>query len=451
MKKPRILVVESARAYQNVLREIAAQVGAECVFTDQIEAALAIAERDTFDLFIVATYLPDGNGVEFARACRTSPRHAAIPILLVTSNDPAHLAAEVIPMGITETVRRSDLQALRRHFAECASRWAAAADARVLVLTSADRARMPYADVLRSAGLEVVGHTEPAIATGDIAHGDFNLIITEMALTAPATCLGFIRQIRAKTTGTVPILVVVTVDDMAQRLECMRAGANDFFGTPFLAEELVARALTLIAGKRHAEQLRAAVAASPDASTQPFEDTLSGVHSRAFFDHLGPMAFSAAARHGYAIAVLLFDIDALDHINASKGRAFGDRVIAAVGHVVMSACRQEDIVARYAGDQFTVILPYCDLSSALLKCERIRAKITALRSDGLSVTVSVGIAAMAMNGPRELDALIAGANAALQVAKANGRNRVVTEPEAARKAAITARLAEQHEIAMHAA
>ena len=97
--------------------------------------------------------------------------------------------------------------------------------------------------------------------------------------------------------------------------------------------------------------------------------------------------------------------------------------------------------------RFAVILPFCDLSSALLKCERVRAKIAALRTDGLSVTVSVGIAGMAVDAARELDALLTGADTSLQVAKANGRNRVVTEPEAARKAANAARIALQQGIA----
>ncbi len=451
MKKPRILVVESARAYQNVLRELGAQVGAECVFVDQLDSALVRAEQEEFDLFVAATYLPDGEGVELARACRTSPRHSSVPILLITSDDPADLAAKVIPMGVTELVRRADLPTLRRHFAECAARWSAAADARVLVLASATHAAMPYADILRNAGLAVVDLTDPAAALAEIERGGFDLIINEMSLAAPMTCLAFIRQVRGKSIGNdiVPVLVVANLDDMAQRLECMRAGANDFFNPPYVAEELVARALTLVAGKRRTEQLRAAIAAVPNerAPTQQLEDTLTGVHSRAFFDHLGPMAISAAERHGYPIAVVLFDIDALERVNETKGRNFGDRVIAAVGNVIMSSCRREDIVARYDGDRFAVILPFCDLSSALLKCERVRAKIAALRTDGLSVTVSAGIAGMAVDVARALDALLTGADISLQVAKANGRNRVVTEPEAERKAANAARIALQKGIA----
>ncbi len=127
MTNPRILVVESARAYQNVLREIAMLVGVECMFTDRIEAALVAVEREAFDLFVVATYLPDGHGAELASACRASPRHAATPFLLITSNDPATLTADVIGMGVTEVIRRSDLVSLRRHFAECVARGAAGA------------------------------------------------------------------------------------------------------------------------------------------------------------------------------------------------------------------------------------------------------------------------------------------------------------------------------------
>jgi two-component system, cell cycle response regulator len=446
MKKPRILVVESARTYQRVLCELAAQVGAECLIAGDVNSAIVTAETEEFDLIVVATYLPDGNGVELARACRTSLRHTATPIVLVTSDEPATLTAEALSMGVTELVARTDLPALRRHFAACAGRWSAAADARVLIIANA--VPTPYDGILRSAGFAVVIHTDGKAALEDAGQGGWDLIVLEATLAVPLTCLSFVRRLRRPGHANVPILVIDNINDVALRLECMRAGANDFFAAPFAAEELVARALILVSTKRRLDQEMAAIAtaSAPQVPTQHFEDTLTGVQSRAFFDHLGPMAISAAQRHGYPVAVMLFDIDVFERVNASKGRAFGDRIIAAVGRVIMSSCRTEDIVARYEGDQFAVILPHCDLSAGLLKCERVRAKITAQRTEDVRVTVSVGLAAMSGNTPRDLPALIAGAEAALQVAKSNGRNRVVTEPEAERRAAIAARLAEQSEL-----
>lgn len=443
MKKPRILVVESARTYQRVLRELASQVGAECLITDHVDSAIVATETENFDLIVVAAYLPDGDGVEVARACRTSLRHASTPIVLVTSEEPATLSAKALSMGVTELVIRTDLGLLRRHFAACAARWSTAADARILVIANAEPT--PYDAILRSAGFAVATHTDSAAALDDIGRGGCDLVITEATLAVPMTCLGVIRKLRRPGHYNIPILVVDNINDVALRLECMRAGANDFFAAPFAAEELIARALILVSTKRRLDQEMAAPVAvdGPPTPTQHLEDALTGVQSRAFFDQMGPMAISAAQRHGYPVSVMLFDIDALERINVAKGRALGDRIVAAVGRVIMSSCRTEDLVARFDGDQFAIVLPHCDLSSALLKCERLRAKITAQRTDEVRVTVSVGIAAMAGNAPRDLRALIAGAEAALQVAKANGRNRVVTEPEAMRRAAIAARLTEQ--------
>jgi two-component system, cell cycle response regulator len=446
MKKPRILIVESARTYQRVLRELATQVGAECLIADAVNGALVIAETDEFDLIVVATYLPDGNGIEFARACRTSLRHMATPIVLVTSDEPETPTADALAKGVTELVKRTDLASLRRHFVACAARRSAAADARILVIANA--VPTPYDAILRSAGFAVAIHTDGTAALQDIGRGGWDLIITEATLEIPLTCLGVIRRLRRPGHDNIPILVVDNINDIALRLECMRAGANDFFAAPFAAEELVARALILVTTKRRLDQEMSANAGDtgPQGPHHHLEDALTGVQSRAFFDHLGPMAISAAQRHTYPVAVMLFDIDFLERVNSSRGRELGDRIIAAVGRVIMSSCRTEDIVARYAGDQFAVILPHCDLSSALLKCERLRAKITAQRTEDARITVSAGIAAMPGHTPRDLSALIAGAEAALQLAKSNGRNRVVTEPEAERRAAIAARLVGQPEV-----
>jgi len=434
MRKPRILVVDSTRTYQGMMNALALEVGAECVLADTLESGMVSLETGVFDLIVVAAVLSDGDGVEFARGCRTSPRHSGTPVLLVTADEPSSLAATAIPQGVTELIRRTDLELLGRHFADCAARWAAAADARVMVIDRGEHAAMPCAPVLRAAGLNVAHHSLEDGALRDLGSGTFDLVIIESALDDPTRGIEFLRAVRTAGSGAreVPILVMLADDDAAHRLECLRAGASDFLAPPLHPEDLVAHALTLIAGKRRDEQ---AAVASPTAPESALADDLTGVHSAQFLNQVAPMMLSAAARHGYPIALAVFDIDTLTQVNATHGKPVGDRVLAAVGKVIMSSCRREDIVARLEDDHFCAILPHCDLASALLKCERVRARIAALRTDGIGVTVSVGVSATPASGERRLPDLLDGAGLGLAAAKQHGRNRVVTESEARRRGA----------------
>lgn len=156
-------------------------------------------------------------------------------------------------------------------------------------------------------------------------------------------------------------------------------------------------------------------------------DGLTGLCNRAYGSQRLAEILSLGARHPAPTAVCLLDIDRFKSINDTWGHAAGDAVLRGIGGVLRGVCRDTDNVCRFGGEEFLVLLPHTEEAGAVRVAERIR--VATQRWTGnyghtpLCATVSIGVA-VAAPGDRDLDALLARADAALYEAKRDGRNRV---------------------------
>jgi diguanylate cyclase (GGDEF)-like protein len=169
-------------------------------------------------------------------------------------------------------------------------------------------------------------------------------------------------------------------------------------------------------------------------------DALTGVLNRRAFLDLAERDLARAAREGAPFAVLMLDIDHFKSVNDRFGHQAGDRALADFAARVKAGARPSDLVGRYGGEEFCVLLPATAPAEAQAVAERLRAAIAASPLGGLpgTVTVSIGVAACTSPGCWSLAAITERADAALYAAKGTGRNRVVAirlAPREARAAA----------------
>jgi len=158
-------------------------------------------------------------------------------------------------------------------------------------------------------------------------------------------------------------------------------------------------------------------------------DALTGLlNRRRMSDHL-KLALVQARDDGRALAVIVLDIDHFKAINDRYGHGRGDQVIARVGQLLRESVREHDLVARWGGEEFLVLLPGADVAAARETAERVRrAVILNLArdsSDQTPVTVTMGVAAW--DRGESLEHTIDRADAALYKGKQAGRNRVVVD------------------------
>ena len=156
-------------------------------------------------------------------------------------------------------------------------------------------------------------------------------------------------------------------------------------------------------------------------------DGMTGLWNRRQFDLRLESELSRAVRFSEPFAVVFVELDQMKTVNDRYGHQAGDTVLIELARRLSEAVREVDVVARWGGDEFTLLLPKTGLPGALLLAEKIRSAVVnaPFRVDegSLDITISVGVAAYPEHGSSGKD-LVAAADAAMYRAKANGRNRV---------------------------
>ena len=169
--------------------------------------------------------------------------------------------------------------------------------------------------------------------------------------------------------------------------------------------------------------------AQAEATRLATTDALTGAYNRRTFHELAEREMSRARRASQPLSIIMLDVDHLRRLNDDYGHRAGDEVLQRIADLVRTALRKEDMLVRFGGEQFLVVLPEVSGPGAVVVAGRIRRAVsdTAIEAAGhsLQVTVSLGVAARLDEGPESVDGLVARAESALALAKRRGRNRVV--------------------------
>lgn len=158
-------------------------------------------------------------------------------------------------------------------------------------------------------------------------------------------------------------------------------------------------------------------------------DDVTSLYNRRYFFELARREFDAAVRYSRPLTVLMFDVDGFKQINDIYGHMTGDKVLAWIAQEAVTHIRAVDVLARYGGDEFILLLPETSAEHALPMAERFRANVAA-RSDPPGVTISVGIAELSREPVDSgIDLIVQRADRAMYMAKARGRNCTMVFPE----------------------
>jgi len=165
-------------------------------------------------------------------------------------------------------------------------------------------------------------------------------------------------------------------------------------------------------------------------------DPLTGTFNRRTFQELAEKEISRARRTKAPLSMIMFDLDQFKRINDQHGHLTGDDVLKKFAAIVQESLRREDLLVRYGGEEFCVLLPDVSVERAFQLAERILDVVGgtpfhARKNDKrlFAVTVSAGVAGLREEDGNDIAGLVGRSDDALYTAKATGRNRVVTYPE----------------------
>jgi diguanylate cyclase (GGDEF)-like protein len=159
-------------------------------------------------------------------------------------------------------------------------------------------------------------------------------------------------------------------------------------------------------------------------------DPLTGVYNRAYLEPFLAREFESASRHAWPISIAFADLDGFKRVNDTYGHRAGDRILQGAARILRGNSRESDVVVRYGGEEFLVLLPATDSDTVRAICERIVTAFQHTRHDigatSIGVTVSIGHATHSADQSfASVEAFLKAADHALHTAKQQGRNRAV--------------------------
>ncbi len=230
------------------------------------------------------------------------------------------------------------------------------------------------------------------------------------------------RRAFFKKVGDYPLVMVTgfTDGDVQRKLARQMQLLHVVGGAILLVIAILATSITLIHGQREAMRRLATT------------DALTGLNNRRHLIDSGEAEFARAERYGHPLALMMIDIDHFKTINDTWGHPTGDRTLVTLSATLRDILRTQDIVGRFGGEEFLVILPATEREGARALAERIRRQIdehVSVQTEGdtsIWFNISVGIAAFSAEDA-SFAHLLSRADRALYAAKAGGRNRVESD------------------------
>jgi diguanylate cyclase (GGDEF)-like protein len=295
--------------------------------------------------------------------------------------------------------------------------------ARILVAEDSALLRRMIGDVLRGNGWEVLEAADGGSALA-MAHAENPSVLLMAREMEGLDGMAVLDALRADPRTTdMPVVFVTGHTDARDLAEGLERGAHDYVRKPVDPVELVARIRTALRLRSLLDEL-----ARRNAELEQLArtDVLTGLANRRHADDVLRATIASARRHGRTLSAVLVDIDRFKSVNDVHGHAAGDAVLREIALRLADGLREEDLAARWGGEEFLLLLP--DSPDAAVVCERLRASIAdrPVNVHGLlELHVSASFGWAPWSGEETGEALVGRADVALYAAKAGGRDRVV--------------------------
>ena len=248
------------------------------------------------------------------------------------------------------------------------------------------------------------------------------------------------REVRSHRDRPYTYLILLSSKESKREIvEGLEAGADDYLTKPYDEDELKARLRT---GERILELEDRLVEARENMRFQATHDPLTSLWNRGVIEELLGREIRRSQRENSCTVIILCDVDHFKQVNDQYGHNIGDDILRGLARRLQRSVRSYDMVGRFGGEEFLVILNRCDPDSAMTRAENLRAVVAKkpfpTRAKPLPVTISVGVALSTHFQQHNLEEILAAVDEALYSAKNAGRNCVrraqVTKPQATNEA-----------------
>jgi diguanylate cyclase (GGDEF)-like protein len=234
-------------------------------------------------------------------------------------------------------------------------------------------------------------------------------------------------------TRHIPVIMLTVRTALADRVEGLHLGADDYLAKPFQDEELEARIFAALRIKATHTELRERnqqlESMLHHVEVLAVTDALTGLYNRRRFADVLKREFAVTKRYKNTLSCLLVDLDHFKAVNDRFGHDAGDQVLKEVARRIAEGLREVDVAARYGGEEFAILLPHTSKTDAAVVAARLVAKVRRQEfrfdSELVRITISIGCAGNSDVVSNNAEDLVKAADGALYEAKRAGRDRFV--------------------------
>jgi two-component system cell cycle response regulator len=431
----RALIIENNQAYRELLEHTLAEQGFTADSGDSIETARLFVDSEPYDIICVNQELKDGHGEELVAYCNQHQRHQDTPILFLTED--RELKADDLTVRVNSVIHELNEHQIEDqivHFVDLHLD-PVFYEGRILFVEDDSEVAAEILSHLKQTGYQVSHFTTVEAACKEFdsvtVYGSqpeaYDLVITGLDLEGELEGEDLVTCIRSYEDGRgfIPIIAVTGDNNDHRRIALYQLGVNDFLAKPILHQELLVRIANLITNKRLLDKVH-------DIRRELFAlatvDKLTGCHNRHSLMEFSGKFIATARRHQYPVSMLVIDLDHFKAINDNHGHAIGDVVLELTGALLNESFREGDLVVRYGGEEFVVLMTHCDVEGACQKAEYVRRAIEDLKPNGLDITTSIGVTTMEIGAKGDFEDMFHAGDEGVYTAKDGGRNRVVFVP-----------------------
>jgi len=447
-----VLIVDDSRLERELARE-ALEASCRVSCADSAEEALETLRRESVDLILSDLTMPGLTGLELL--ARTQREHPGIDFVLLTGNASVESAVEALRMGAADYLRKPIQGEELAYVVE-----------RTLVRRRLREENVRLRDEL--AALEACRGLAPCLESGEVYAVALDVLLrtlsrgrglavfhrTSISMSDGAAFRGFSESEAGLLRRMLVVDKPVNFDGLTRIEIATESAVHEALGgvgvqvprllvVPIHGREAEAGAIWVLEDERHfeeAEIARARMVAGHAELALYNAERYNRAKERAFLDDVTEIynaryllaaldhEIRRAERYGSELSVVFLDLDRFKLVNDRHGHLVGSRTLRQLSKVLASCVRQVDTLARYGGDEFTIVLVDTPLEPAKQVAERIRRTVEETPFDGgrsgaLRLTLSAGVASYPIHG-RTREELLDQADKAMYRAKSLGRNRV---------------------------
>lgn len=422
--KLKVLVVDNSRLFRSLLNNILSQYEFIPHFCSLGQEALDQLKSQQFDLVCAAYHLADMTGETFSKQLRNNKNCLNTRIILFTAEDNKELLKQALLAGATDIYSKDHFPQFEIYLQRLASDTSKNIIGQILLIEDSPSQLLWVESQLTGHGMEVdsFSNAEQAIAAFD--NKNYDLVITDIVLEGAMSGLSLVREIRRNPTekGLTPIFAMSAYNDISRRIELYHVGINDYMTKPIIAEEFIYRVNNLIQSHRIVNEL---TAERKHLQEIALIDSVTGLYNRNAFDQFAPKELAQSERNKKPISLAVLDLDYFKKINDKYGHDTGDKVLSDVGIWLRNTLRKGDMVFRWGGEEFVILLPGCSADKALEVLKKQRARFNKRKFANIAITASIGISSITnIEEQKSLKQLFNEADEAVYKAKSAGRNKV---------------------------